>query len=172
MLTKEHKLFLAQLVKEHKDILFPPFTMKLTNQVKVAAWEKIRTALMAWGAIIKDAKYLRDREWSNLSRQVVGRYRNSLKTGQAGSSLTLLDNLVLDIEGRDSVNVKALDIPDNQVIFGKGQRNVSTFELDGTNVAADDVQFTFETEGFDESTGKHTILFKRNGRQLNTCLKM
>ena len=168
MLTKEHKLYLAQLVKEHKDILFPPFTMKLTNQVKVAAWEKIRTALMARGAIIKDAKFLRDREWSNLSRQVVGRYRISMKTGQAGSSLTLLDNLVLDIEGRDSVNVKALDIPDNKVIFG--QKTVSTFEVDGTNVAADDIQFTFETEGFDESTGKHTTHFNRNGRQLNTCL--
>ncbi len=153
MLSKENKLYLAQLVNERKDILFPPFSVKLTNQVKVAAWEEIRIALMARGAVIKDAKFLRDREWSNLSRQVVGRYRNSVKTGEAGSSLSQLDNIVLDIEGRDSVNVKALNIPDNKVVFGKAPKNFSTatLQLDGTDVEADAIQFVvsdlFESPG-------------------------
>ena len=160
MLSKDNKLYLAQLVNEHKDILFPPLTIKLTNQVKVAAWEKIRTALMARGAIIKDAKYLRDREWSNLSRQVVGRYRTSLKTGEAGSSLSQLDNLVLDIEGRDSVNVRALDVPNNRIIVRKPSTNLSTttYEVDGEQVEGNDIRFFLETDGFLEGTGKHTRL--------------
>ena len=150
MLTKENKLYLAQLVNERKDILFPPFNMKLTNHVKLTAWEEIRTALMARGAIIKDANFLRDREWSNLSRQVVGRYRTSLKTSQAGSSLSQLDNLVLDIEeGRESVNVKALNIPDNKVTFGNAAKNLSTLEVDGANVETDDIQFVLETDDFE-----------------------
>ncbi len=161
MLTKENKLYLAQLVNERKDILFPPLNMKLTNQVKVSSWEEIRTALMARGAVIKDAKYLRDREWSNLSRQVAERYRNSLKTGQSGSSLSQLDNLVLDIEGRDSVKVRALNIPDNKVVFGKAKKNLSTtvFEVDGASFEADDIQFVVETNGFSDSPGKCTTGF-------------
>jgi hypothetical protein len=149
MLTKENKLYLAQLVNERKDILFPPFNMKLTNHVKLTAWEEIRTALMARGAIIKDAKFLRDREWSNLSRQVVGRYRTLLRTGQAESSLSQLDNLVLDIEGRESVNVKALNIPDNKVTFGNAAKNLPTLEVEGTTIETDDIQFVLETDDFE-----------------------
>jgi len=116
---------------------------------------------MARGAVIKDAKFLRDREWSNLSRQVVERYRNSLKTGQSGSSLSQLDNLILDIEGRDSVKVRALNIPDNKVVFGKGKKNLTTtiFEVDGANFEADDIQFVVETNGFSDSPGKFTTGF-------------
>ena len=157
MLSKENKLYMAQLVQERKDILFPPFSVKVTNQVKVAAWEEIRAALMARGAIIKDFRFLRDRDWSNLSRQVLDRYRNSLKTGEAGSSLSQLDNLVLDIEGRESVNVKALNIPDNKVTFGSKappKLTTTTFEIGGTSVKADDIEFLLETDVCDESRGK------------------
>ncbi len=158
MLSKENKFYLAQLVNERKHILFPPLTMKLTNVVKVASWEEIRTALMARGAVIKDAKHLRDREWSNLSRQVLDRYRNSLKTGQAGSSLSQLDNLVLDIEGRDSVKVRALNIPDNKVVFGNASQycSTTTLELGGENLNPDDIEFIVEKDGFLEYQGKIT----------------
>ncbi len=170
MLSKENKLYLAQLVNERKDILFPLFSVKLTNQVKVAAWEDIRIALMARGAVIKDAKFLRDWEWSNLSRQVVGRYRKSLKTGQDGSSLSQLDNIVLDIESRDSVNVKALNIPDNKVVFGKTPKNFSTsaLELDGTTVEAGDIPFIFSD--LFESPGKITMNISYLIRNKLACL--
>ena len=42
MLSKQQKLLLAQLVKEHKMIVLAPFSSTVTKKVKQESWEKIR----------------------------------------------------------------------------------------------------------------------------------
>jgi hypothetical protein len=74
---------------------------------------------MAMGAIIPTTKQLRDQEWQNLRRQTLNKFIESKKTGAGGSTLTALDNIILDIVGRDSVKINALNIEDSPVVFGQ-----------------------------------------------------
>ena len=71
------------------------------------------------GAIIPTTKQLRDQEWQNLRRQTLSKFSESKKTGAAGSTLTTLDNIIMDIVGRDSVKVNALSIDDSPVVFNQ-----------------------------------------------------
>lgn len=93
------------------------------------------------GAIIPTTKQLRDQEWQNLRRQTLSKFSESKKTGAAGSTLTTLDNIIMDIVGRDSVKVNALNIEDMPVVFNQiaAQRNEVTedflFEVVVDNVA-------------------------------------
>jgi hypothetical protein len=75
--------------------------------------------LIAMGAIIPTTKQLRDQEWQNLRRQTVNKFNESKKTGAAGSTLSTLDNIVMDIVGRNSVKVNALNIEDSPVVFNQ-----------------------------------------------------
>ncbi len=102
MLTKAQKLQLAELILYKKELLFSKYSPSVTKELKNGAWDNILTQLRSGGAIIKDVSYLRDKEWSNLKNGVLKRYRASLKSGAQGDSLSPLDNLVMDILGRDS----------------------------------------------------------------------
>ena len=98
MLSKQQKLLLAQLVKEHKLIVLAPFSSTVTKKVKQEAWEKIRRQLNGVGANIDSAKTLRDVLWANIRRATLKKVSESKKTGTGGSGeLTELDETILDV---------------------------------------------------------------------------
>ena len=71
MLSKQQKLLLAQLVRDHKMIVLAPFSSKVTKKAKQEAWETIRTQLNGVGANIDSAKTLRDVLWANIRRSAL-----------------------------------------------------------------------------------------------------
>jgi hypothetical protein len=58
-LTKEHKLQLAALIKEKKDILFGKFSPTITKLSKHKEWENIFNLLLANGAPVNNVHHLR-----------------------------------------------------------------------------------------------------------------
>ncbi len=107
----------AQEVRDRKDVLFKPLSGFITKKLKDSNWEEIRLKLISSGAVIKDVSTLRDVEWYNLKKSSQTKYRNSLKSGAAGSKLTELDECVMDILGRQSANVIGLNLPDMDISF-------------------------------------------------------
>jgi hypothetical protein len=111
MLSKRHKLLLAQLVRENKTILFGPFSPSITKKAKQTCWEMIRRALLEAGSEPMDVKMLKEAEWHNLKRSVQKKYQESMRTGATGDTLSELEEVVLDVIGRDSTNdVRDLDV--------------------------------------------------------------
>ncbi len=151
MLSEELKLYLAQLVLERKDILFRKFGPGLNNRMRKAAWSEIRTSLMSRGAVIKDIESLRKNDWGNLRGQVLNRYSASKKTGAAGAPLSRLDQVVMEVIGFDSVNVTAVKIPENKVVFGN---HTQSLYINGSSVPVEDVEFVVDTDEFAFSQGK------------------
>jgi hypothetical protein len=117
MISKELKLTLAELVRENKKVLFSTFGPTVTKRLKDQTWNEIREHLCSLGSVIPDVKTLRDVEWYNLKKAVLKRYNDSLKTGASGSKLTQVDEVVMDVVDRESVNVRALNIPDMDLTF-------------------------------------------------------
>ena len=86
----------------------------VTNVNRNKCWQDVTDLLVANGAIT-DAFKVRHNEWGNLVRSAAEKYRKSQKTGQKGISLTGLDNTVLDVIGRETANMTAIDSPDMEV---------------------------------------------------------
>ena len=120
MLSKQQKLLLAQLVRDHKMIVLAPFSSKVTKKAKQEAWETIRTQLNGVGANIDSAKTLRDVLWANIRRSTLKKVTESKKTCSGGSGeLTDLDETVLDILGRESANIEPVKVEDSDIVFGE-----------------------------------------------------
>ena len=117
MIPKSLKLLFAQEVRERKEVLFKPLGGHITKKLKDSNWEEIRLKLISSGAVIKDVPTLRDVEWYNLKKSSQTKYRNSLKSGAAGSKLTEIDECVMDVLGRQSANVMGLNLPDMDISF-------------------------------------------------------
>ena len=93
MLSKQQKLVLAQLVRDHKMIVLAPFSSTVTKKAKQEAWEKIRTQLNGVGVNIDSAKPPRDVLWANIRRGTLKKVSDSKKAGEGGSGeLTELDD--------------------------------------------------------------------------------
>ena len=75
MISKEQKLFLAELIRERKDILFAPFSPFVTKKLKQLKWEEVRTELnktiVSQDDLVLDIRGVRDTHWSNLRRATV-----------------------------------------------------------------------------------------------------
>ncbi|XP_065645865.1 uncharacterized protein LOC136076324 [Hydra vulgaris] len=80
-------------------------------------WEDIMSHLNSLGAKIEDINQLRNREWDYLRRATMQKFAKSLKTGAAGRQLTELDNVVLVILDRKSINVSGINVPDFNISF-------------------------------------------------------
>ena len=129
MLTKGQKMQLAELLLHKKEILFGKYSPSVTKELKNSAWDNILMELRSGGAIVKDAAYLRDKDWSNLKSAVLKRYRASLKSGAQGDSLSPLDSMVMDILGRDLPKVRGVGIDDMDVNFGGGENIENEFSF-------------------------------------------
>ena len=120
MLSKQQKLLLAQLVRDHKAIVLAPFSSTVTKKAKQESWETIRSQLNGIGANIDSAKTLTDVLWANIRRSTVEKVTDSKKTGAGGSGeLTELDETVLDVLGRKSANIELLKVEDSDIVFGE-----------------------------------------------------
>ena len=120
MLSKQQKLLLAQLVKEHKMIVLAPFSSTVTKKVKQESWEKIQKQLNGVGANIDSAKTLRDVLWVNIRKATLTKVIESKKTGAGGSGeLTELDETVLDVLGRENANIEPMKVEDSDIVFGE-----------------------------------------------------
>ena len=118
MLSKQQKLLLAQLVRDHKMIVLVPFSLKVTKKAKQEAWEMIRTQLNGIGANIDSAKTLRDVLWANIRRSTLKKVSESKKAISGGSGeLTELD--ILDILRRKSANIEPVKVEDSDIVFGE-----------------------------------------------------
>ena len=111
MLTYDQKLLLANFVKEHKAVMIGRLSSTVTNVERNKCWQEVTDLLIANGAVVDPYK-LRHNDWGNLTRGCAEKYRKSKKTGQKGVTLTTLDNVVLDVIGRDTANMNAIDTPD------------------------------------------------------------
>ena len=117
MLSKQQKLLLAQLVRDHKAIVLAPF---LSKKAKQESWETIRTQLNCIEANMDSAKTLRDVLWANIRRSTVKKVTDSTKTGAGGSGeLTELNETVLDVLGRESANIEPVKVEDSDIVFGE-----------------------------------------------------
>ena len=120
MLSKQQKLLLAQLVKEHKMIVLAPFSSTVTKKVKQESWEKIQKQLNGVGANIDNAKTLRDVLWVNIRRAALTKVSESKKTGAGGSGeLTELDETVFDVLGRENANIEPMKVEDSDIVFAE-----------------------------------------------------
>jgi len=111
MLSYDQKMLLANFVKENKDLMIGRLSSTVTNAKRNQCWQEVTNLLLANGAVT-DAFKVRHNEWGNMSRLIQEKYRKSRQTGRKGISLTTLDNLVLDIVGRETANITAIGTPD------------------------------------------------------------
>ena len=120
MLSKQEKLLLAQLVRNHKIIVLAPFSSTVTKKAKQEAWETIRTQLNGIGENIDSPKTHRDDLWVNIRRSTLKKVSESKKTGSGGSGeLTELHETVLDVLGRESANIEPVKVEDSDIVFGE-----------------------------------------------------
>ncbi|XP_065682777.1 uncharacterized protein LOC136095883 [Hydra vulgaris] len=117
MLSKELKMLLAMKIRDNKEVLLGKLSPCVTMRHRNGIWEEILSSLNCLGAKIEDINQLRSREWDYLRRATIQKFAKSLKTGAAGRQLTELDNVVLDIVDRKSINVSGIDVPDFNISF-------------------------------------------------------
>jgi hypothetical protein len=115
MLTEKDKTVFVSMMKEKKDILFGAFSPTLTKDMKAACWQQIIQQCGALGIKLiphgKDWTYVRDIIWcSNVRMPTIRKVDKTKKTGSGFVLMTDLDNLVLDVIGRDSEAVKGINV--------------------------------------------------------------
>ena len=115
MLNREQKLILASLVRENKNILMAPGGTAVKARLKKAAWEDVLKKLVSTGAVLS-LKELKDTTWNNLRRQAIKHFQDFQKTGSAGGKILELDNIVLDVIGRDSSTLNAIDVEETVIM--------------------------------------------------------
>ena len=154
VLSKELKLLLASKVAKQKHILFGKLSPMVTPTKRNGIWEEIRQKLLDRGANIPNAELLRDQDWGNLRRTVVARYTKSKKSGEGGGNLTDLDIAVLDIIGRESSSLNALNIPDVKPSFAELSN-----EGDVTQINLEEVEFIIQDDNGFSNLGTFLISF-------------
>ena len=154
VLSKELKLILASEVAKQKHILFGKLSPMVTRTKRNGIWEEIRQKLLDRGANIPNAELLRDQDWGNLRRTVVARYTKSKKSGEGGGNLTDLDIAVLDIIGRESSSLNALNIPDIKPSFAELSN-----EGDVTQINLEEVEFIIQDDNGFSNLGTFLISF-------------
>ena len=127
-------------------ILVPNVTMKRRNSI----WDDIGSHLNSLGANIPDSKWLRDREWDYVKRQTSAKIQKNGCTGAAPQAYTDLDEVVIDILGRDSANVNGIDIPDMEISFNRSATSVDAGPSNSTRPR----QSTTAVERISPSQGK------------------
>ena len=154
VLSRELKLLLASEVAKQKHILFGKLSPMVTRTKRNGIWEEIRQKLLDRGANIPNAELLRDQDWGNLRRTVVARYTKSKKSGEGGGNLTDLDIAVLDIIGRESSSLNALNIPDVKPSFAELSN-----EGDVTQINLEEVEFIIQDDNGFSNLGTFYNLF-------------
>ena len=118
MLSKEQKLLLVKEILQRKDTIFGSFSEKSDAiKKKRAAWEEIQKILASNG-YSDSVENLRDVCWRNIRQASVTKFDNSRKTGASGGSKQIVsdvDNIVLDIIGRESAVISGLAVAESNI---------------------------------------------------------
>ncbi len=118
MLNTDMKVLLVTLMLEHKAQLFGQFSSTVSKQSKDKAWEEITQRMVQAGAVFKDTTNLRLVQWPNIQRSTKLKVDKNARTGEGkAESYTELDELVLQLLGKESGKVKALPVADPVIIF-------------------------------------------------------
>lgn len=107
---EDEKLPFVKLIAENKKVLFGKFSNEITKDAKKTTWKSIADQLKALGIQLipdgKDWTYLRDTVWRNCVYTTKKRFDDKCKTGAGRIELTPLDNMVLEVLGKDSAGIK------------------------------------------------------------------
>lgn len=103
---------------ELKADLFEAFSATATKETKKKAWSAVRDYAVSIGLITndKDYTYVRDTTWTNLRKRTMEKVDKSSKTGASGSpdsKLDAIDDMVLNIIGKESAVLKGLGVGDS-----------------------------------------------------------
>jgi anti-sigma28 factor (negative regulator of flagellin synthesis) len=139
-LSRDHKLILAKLVRDNKALLLGKHSPLVTNQKKHAKWTEIFNDLKSMGANLKDVDYLRQTTWDNMVRSTKKKKVNNESTGAAPATMTEVDEVILDVIGRDSAALNGLGQDDDAPTFGARNHGDSLSLLDITSQSS----FNFE----------------------------
>lgn len=108
-MKENEKLFFLKLIKQHKKVLFEKLSNDVTAAKKKETWISIIEACRSNGFEIvpenKDWSYVRDHTWPNIKNYSMQKIDGNKKTGAAGGrsqKLKPIDELVLDIIGKES----------------------------------------------------------------------
>ncbi|TRY79175.1 hypothetical protein TCAL_16100 [Tigriopus californicus] len=112
VLTYEQKKALALLAREKRNLLIPRFNASLTKRDKLNTWSAVAQYMRSLGVIVESPAFLRDTVLGNLRRGTVKRFADQKKTGAQGGKWTELDDVIMDIEGRETANVMGVGVPD------------------------------------------------------------
>jgi hypothetical protein len=119
-MTSEHRTELARLVRENKELLIGKFTPSVTQKARDQKWTEIYQHLTGLGAVVEDVNMLRFTVYPNISKATRRKRDLAKSTGQGPPIWTELDEIILDIIGRDSaaaVGIAGASHEDD-VIFG------------------------------------------------------
>ena len=119
-MTSEHRTELARLVRDNKEILIGKFTPSVTQKARDQKWTEIYTHLTGLGAVVEDVNMLRFTVYPNISKATRRKRDQAKSTGQGPPNWTELDEIILDIIGRDSAAAIGIAgaTQEDDVIFG------------------------------------------------------
>nr|CAD2155865.1 unnamed protein product [Meloidogyne enterolobii] len=122
------KIFFLKAVFQHKDILFEPYTGRQSWEIKDKMWQQIFNECVNAGCRgLVDAEHLRKITWQNLQRRSKEKYDKSKKVPEGTVKFSKIDELVLDIIGRDSGKLNGTDFIVNHQPLFTGE-TTSTFD--------------------------------------------
>ncbi|CAG9759995.1 unnamed protein product [Ceutorhynchus assimilis] len=106
----EKKISFLQKLREYKEILDGKFSDKVSSEKKQQAWEELLQYAKSIGMVSESCtkEKLRDTTWGNWKRRAKEKLDKSRQTGSGKVILTELDNLVLDILGRNTPGVMGM----------------------------------------------------------------
>ncbi|CAG7832732.1 unnamed protein product [Allacma fusca] len=115
-LEDSSKMVILTMIRDNKDVLFGNFTSELENIQKKKAWVDILVKAQSIGACNSSRKweFVRDSMWGNWKSRTLQKRDNANKTGRGGGKdcvMTPMDDMILDIIGRDTPNVVGLNLP-------------------------------------------------------------
>ncbi|CAK5087429.1 unnamed protein product [Meloidogyne enterolobii] len=114
-MDENSKIVFLKAVSERKEDLFGQFSSKLTWDTKQKLWQQIFDECSASGCKgLVDAEHLRKVTWQNLQRRSKEKYDRSKKTGEGAIKFNQVDDLVLDIIGRNSDKLDGVDVSDTR----------------------------------------------------------
>lgn len=139
-ITYRMKISLLEKIRDKKEILFGAFSAKITAILKRKTWTEIYDyAISINYPFPPDStwKYLRDTVWNNIKKPVIRKLDDIRKTGNGSGEapeFDELENLVLDIIGRDSAGLTGLDVPETWEEDGNRNSSILGEDSNGENV--------------------------------------
>ena len=159
MLTYHQKLKLVELVYANKSVLFGKRRPGIDCK-KREIWKNIHRELLALGAVVTNHKTLKRIGFDNLKLATMKKYVKSLKTGSQSFTFTKAEEVILDIVGRDSIDIVVLDVPDVAVSFETqaSSSKTSTLEVCGQAFNAHSIPNAFNDEANNIDAGRIKLL--------------